>query len=125
MCLCPLTHVKIYFLFTLFYAFEFLFPSIMSESVRYIHLYLSLILYSIIIFTSACDKNEAMSSSFCDKNDDSFDDFDDGLSDHGDDFSAEVDEAINNPIELRLDFYAREDLDACRDNEYLNTVSSS
>ena len=56
--------------------------------------------------------------------DDSFDDLDDGLSDHADDFSAEVEEAISNPIELGLDFYAREGLDAYRDNEYLNTASS-
>jgi hypothetical protein len=55
---------------------------------------------------------------------DSFDDFDDDLSDDGDDFSAQVEEAINNPIELGLDFYSREGLDACRDNGYLNTSSS-
>ena len=55
--------------------------------------------------------------------DDSFDDLD-GLSDHADDFSADVKEAINNPIELSLDFYAQEGLDTYRDNEYLNTASS-
>ena len=49
--------------------------------------------------------------------DDSFDDLDDDLSDHADDFSAEIEEAINNPIELGLDFYSREGLDAYRDNE--------
>ena len=58
-------------------------------------------------------------------NDDSFDDLDDDLSDHDDDFSAEIEEAINNPIELGLDFYSREGLDAYRDNGYLNTASSS
>ena len=56
--------------------------------------------------------------------DSSFDDLDDGLSDHADDFSAEIEEAINNPIKLGLDFYAREGLDPYRDNEYLNTASS-
>jgi len=56
---------------------------------------------------------------------DSFDDLHDDLSVHADDFSAEVEEAINNPIELGLDFYAREGLDACRDNGYLSTASSS
>src|SRR5205814_9454424 len=50
-------------------------------------------------------------------------DLDDDLSDHGD-FSAEVEEAINNPIEFGLDFYSREGLDACRDNGYLNTALS-
>ena len=57
---------------------------------------------------------------------DSFGDIDDGLNDHANEFSAEVEEAINNPIELGLglDFYAREGLDAYRDNEYLNTASS-
>jgi hypothetical protein len=55
---------------------------------------------------------------------DSFNDLD-GLSDYVDDFSAEIEEAINNPIELGLDFYAREGLDAYRDNEYLNTAQSS
>ena len=44
---------------------------------------------------------------------DSFDDFDDDLSDDGDDFSAQIEEAINNPIKLSLDFYSREGLDAC------------
>ena len=57
--------------------------------------------------------------------DDSFDDLDDDLSNHDDDFSAEIEEAINSPIEFGLDFYSREGLDAYRDNGYLNTASSS
>jgi hypothetical protein len=44
--------------------------------------------------------------------DDPFEDLHDGLSDDADDFSAEVEEVISNPIELGLDFYAREGLDA-------------
>src|SRR5208282_2601093 len=40
------------------------------------------------------------------------------------DFSVDVEQAISNPIEFDLDFYSREDLDAFRDNGYLNTTSS-
>jgi len=54
-------------------------------------------------------------------NDDSFNDPDDH---HDDDFYVEVEEAINDPIELDLDFYSREGLDACRDNGYVSTTSS-
>ena len=51
-------------------------------------------------------------------------DLDDDLSDH-DDFSADLEEAISNPIESGLDFYSREGLDACRDTGYFNTPTSS
>ena len=52
---------------------------------------------------------------------DFLDEFFDDVDDHVDDFSSEVEEAINNFIELSLDFYSRENLDACRNNRYLNT----
>ena len=52
---------------------------------------------------------------------DSLDDFNDDAVD----FSADVEKVINNPIELVLDFYSREGLDACRDNAYLDTSPSS
>ena len=42
-------------------------------------------------------------------------DLDNDLSgdEHDADFSAEVEEAINNPVEFGLDFYSQEGLDTC------------
>src|SRR5436190_21539354 len=44
--------------------------------------------------------------------------------DDDENFSADVEQAISNPIEFNLDFYSREGLDAFRDNRYLNTALS-
>jgi hypothetical protein len=54
-------------------------------------------------------------------NHDYLNDFDDDVVD----FSADVEKVINKPIEIGLDFYSRDGLDACRDNGYLDTSPSS
>jgi hypothetical protein len=57
---------------------------------------------------------------------DSFDLDSNLANDDGDDnFSAEIEDALNQPIEFGLDFYSREGLDAFRDNGYLPTTAES